>query len=365
MKKLFFLFAAVFFSTVVETYAQTINFEYDVSQKYPIYFVFEGDISAAWESTAWFSDESSWHYNSSEWKVDPKTEMFYYAGPDQDNDDHWIIDQGVDFYIGPDDPNNSYAYLNNSKKDWEMFRMALNNKNTIYATGNVIFDRIGGTPSAKNPYIGQWRAREDSSLVVTFNANNSCKLEVTSAFKTTPLVGSPAPAPKKPATSGSTTPPSSLSPVKTAQTAVAPSATNGIAAGGNSVRDKLIAEIKTHLGARYKTGQTGTTQYDCSGLVQSTYKAVTGLVLPRTSVEMYRQGPRIKAGELKPGDIIVYDTQNRGGPTHVGMFIGDNKFIHAWGPGGDAKVVEHSRDKKSYGKPMSNMEIGYLRFLND
>ncbi|GHV20178.1 hypothetical protein FACS189494_03420 [Spirochaetia bacterium] len=358
MKKIFSLVIVLFCVTAFEAFAQTINFEYEVSQKYPIYVVFEGDISAAWESTAWFADEESWHYKSNEWKWDSKKEEYYYAGEDQDNDDHWIIDKGLDFYIGPDDPNNSYAYLNNKKKDWEMFRMELSNQNVIYATGNVIFDRIDGTPTKENPYIGTWRAREDDSLAVTFNkgsrfTNPSCKIEVTKKYKNKLPVGK---IPSEPVTKTEA--------VKTTPSP-SPSEKSGSTSGGNDIRNKLVATIKSHLDKNYKYGTQGMQEFDCSGLLLATYKQVTGITIPRSSIDIYRDGKQIKANELKPGDVIVYATQGGTRPTHVGMYVGDNSFIHAWGPGGSAKVVLHPRNRLSNGTPMTSMEVGYRRFLND
>jgi cell wall-associated NlpC family hydrolase len=357
VKKLCFYtgLAALFFVFLGNGYAQTILFEYDVSQKYPIYITFEGDVSAAWETTAWFLDEKSWHYNKSEWSLDPKTDKFYYTGPDQDNDAHWIVDNGIDFYIGPDDPNNSYAYLNNANNDWEMFRMALSDTNTIYASGNIAFDRIGGAPVKGNPYVGQWRSQEDASLVVTFNNGRSCRLEITNSYKNTPIIGKSA-----------SSPPTSQVTAASARTptpAVSPSIP-GTAAGGNLVRTKLVDAIKAHMGARYVLGANGMQSFDCSGLIVTTYKEVTGKTLPRSSGLIYQQGKPIKADELKPGDIIVFATQFPGRVSHVGMYIGDNSFVHAW-QGSDNKVVLHSRDRISYGKPMKNMEVGYRRFLDD
>jgi cell wall-associated NlpC family hydrolase len=359
VKKLCFYagLAALFFVLAGNGFAQTIQFEYDVSQKYPIYIMFEGNIGYAWETTAWYPDEKSWHYNENEWTWDDKTQSFYYSGPDQDNDAHWIIDNGVDFYIGPDDPNNAYAYLNNTKNDWEMFRMSLSDQNTIYATGNIVFDRIGGKPSKDNPYSGQWRSREDDTLVVTFNPGNTCKMEVTNSYKNTPLVAKPAVKPAAPA------------PVKKSESVSPAAPVNGakstINAGGNTIRDKIVEAAKSHLNARYRYGKEGTKEYDCSGFVMATYKEATGMTLPRSSVLMNRAGKHIKFSEMKPGDIIVFGTEKKGMVNHVGIYIGDNNFIHAWGPGGEAKVVLHSRDRPSMRTVMKNMELGYLRFLND
>ena len=95
----------------------------------------------------------------------------------------------------------------------------------------------------------------------------------------------------------------------------------------SSVRDKVVAYAKTFLGTKYVYG--GTTPeggFDCSGYVKYVL-AKHGYTIPRTSASQYSGTTRINKSELKPGDLIFFGTS--GTVNHVGMYIGNNNFIHA------------------------------------
>jgi len=68
--------------------------------------------------------------------------------------------------------------------------------------------------------------------------------------------------------------------------------------------------------------------FDCSGFVQFVFKNSAGLQLPRTSAEMSRLGTPLEASELKPGDLVFFTT-TRTRYSHVGIFIGENRFVHS------------------------------------
>jgi cell wall-associated NlpC family hydrolase len=92
------------------------------------------------------------------------------------------------------------------------------------------------------------------------------------------------------------------------------------------------------LGIRYKFG--GTTPengLDCSGLVRYVFKEVLGANLPRTSEEISRLGQRVDTKDLQPGDLVFYNTLRRGF-SHVGIYLGDNKFIHSPSTGGEVRI---------------------------
>ncbi|RZI43357.1 peptidoglycan endopeptidase [Herbaspirillum sp. HC18] len=92
------------------------------------------------------------------------------------------------------------------------------------------------------------------------------------------------------------------------------------------------------VGVRYKYGGTAPENgLDCSGLVRYLFKEVWGTELPRTSEEISRVGERIDTKELQPGDLVFYNTLRRGF-SHVGVYLGDNKFIHAPSRGGEVRV---------------------------
>ncbi len=96
-------------------------------------------------------------------------------------------------------------------------------------------------------------------------------------------------------------------------------------------REDLLRRIaKTKLGKRYVWGAVGPRTFDCSGFTSYVYKK-TGVNIPRTSREQSKYGKYIKRKSLKPGDLIFFDTSRRrkGIVNHVGIYLGNNKFIHA------------------------------------
>ena len=115
-------------------------------------------------------------------------------------------------------------------------------------------------------------------------------------------------------------------------------------------RASLLYNIaKTKLGRRYVWGAVGPSVFDCSGFTSYVYKK-TGLNIPRTSRNQSKYGKSIKRKELKQGDLIFFDTArpSKGFVNHVGIYIGNNKFIHA--SSAKKKVVITSLSKPFYSK---------------
>lgn len=83
------------------------------------------------------------------------------------------------------------------------------------------------------------------------------------------------------------------------------------------------------LGTPYRFGgQSPETGLDCSGLVKHVYAQTTAMDLPRSAVEMSRKGEAVEQEQLKPGDLVFFNTLKR--PfSHVGIYKGDGKFVHA------------------------------------
>jgi len=93
------------------------------------------------------------------------------------------------------------------------------------------------------------------------------------------------------------------------------------------------------IGVDYRWGGTRPeTGLDCSGLVQYVFQQVTGVTLPRTAQQMSRMGERVKLGELEPGDLVFFNTR-RFAFSHVGIYIGDNRFIHAPARGREVEIA--------------------------
>lgn len=94
--------------------------------------------------------------------------------------------------------------------------------------------------------------------------------------------------------------------------------------------DSLPSIAKSKLGKRYVWGAVGPSVFDCSGFTSYIYKK-KGISIPRTSRQQSKYGKLVDRKHLKPGDLIFFDTSHRrtGVINHVGMYIGNNQFIHA------------------------------------
>lgn len=89
----------------------------------------------------------------------------------------------------------------------------------------------------------------------------------------------------------------------------------------------LYSGIEQWMGTRYRLGGTTKSGIDCSALVQILYVTQFGANLPRTAREQYDATQRISRTDLKEGDLVFFNTQ--GGVSHVGMYLQNNKFVHA------------------------------------
>jgi cell wall-associated NlpC family hydrolase len=89
------------------------------------------------------------------------------------------------------------------------------------------------------------------------------------------------------------------------------------------------AEANRWLGVKYRKGGTGRTGIDCSGLSAQMYLAVAGVALPRTTQDQSRCGILVSRTDLHPGDLIFFSTSKKQSVDHVGIYLGDTKFVHA------------------------------------
>lgn len=89
----------------------------------------------------------------------------------------------------------------------------------------------------------------------------------------------------------------------------------------------LLAKAKTYLGTPYQWGGLGARGIDCSGLIVRSME-VLGKKVPRTSADMFCTGEKVTYEELLPGDLVFFNTNGRG-VSHVGMWAGNNHFIHS------------------------------------
>ncbi|NDC09247.1 MAG: peptidoglycan endopeptidase [Oxalobacteraceae bacterium] len=100
----------------------------------------------------------------------------------------------------------------------------------------------------------------------------------------------------------------------------------------------LAIEAMSLVGIHYRRGGNSPEHgLDCSGLVRYVFKQSNDIDLPRTSVEMSRVGEQVDKKDLQPGDLVFFNTLRRTF-SHVGIYLGDNKFIHAPTPGSAVRV---------------------------
>ena len=107
--------------------------------------------------------------------------------------------------------------------------------------------------------------------------------------------------------------------------------------GQSSSADKVINIAKQQLGKTYVWGAEGPNTFDCSGFTMYSFKNGAGVNLPRVSKEQSKYGTSVSKSNLQKGDLVFFDTDGDGVVNHVGIYIGNNEFIHA--SSGAGKVV--------------------------
>ena len=102
----------------------------------------------------------------------------------------------------------------------------------------------------------------------------------------------------------------------------------------------MVASAMNFIGVRYRRGGTSAeTGFDCSGFTRHVFEMSLGLVLPRRADEQAAMPGlvKVKRDELKPGDLVFFNTMRRTF-SHVGIYIGDNRFVHAPSSGKDVRT---------------------------
>ena len=100
----------------------------------------------------------------------------------------------------------------------------------------------------------------------------------------------------------------------------------------SETRKKIVDLAYSKVGSTYIWGTAGPNTFDCSGLAYYVYKEVAGITLNRTSSSQANQGTKISKDELQAGDLLFFYNSSSGGTIgHVGIYVGDNKYVHAKG----------------------------------
>jgi len=106
-----------------------------------------------------------------------------------------------------------------------------------------------------------------------------------------------------------------------------------------TISDLLLKGLEL-VGVSYRRGGTDPDAgLDCSGFVRVVFQDALGLGLPRTAKEMSAIGQKVERSQLQPGDLVFFNTMRRTF-SHVGIYLGDSKFLHAPRPGGEVHVAD-------------------------
>ena len=126
----------------------------------------------------------------------------------------------------------------------------------------------------------------------------------------------------------------------------------------NRVPDLLIHAISL-IGVQYKFGgDSAQSGFDCSGFVRHVFAQSLSLQLPRSSYAIAKTGEPVEKDALQPGDLVFYNTLRRSF-SHVGIYLGENRFVHSPSRGKRVEIVDMNED---YWKKRFN---GARRFVTD
>jgi cell wall-associated NlpC family hydrolase len=107
---------------------------------------------------------------------------------------------------------------------------------------------------------------------------------------------------------------------------------------------KLTTYARSLIGVPYKSGgNSPKTGFDCSGFVGHVFQHTANVSLPHEAQQISRQGHKIKPSQLREGDLVFYKTNNLD-YSHVGIYLGNDRFIHAPSSGGSVRVEDMKLD---------------------
>jgi cell wall-associated NlpC family hydrolase len=128
------------------------------------------------------------------------------------------------------------------------------------------------------------------------------------------------------------------------------------------LRDSIVSVARAQIGTRYRLGGGSPEKgFDCSGLIQYVMSAMR-LSVPRTARQQAKSGLAIKrdTSRLLPGDILTFGKGKKGSVSHVGIYVGDGRYVHASSVAG--KVIESSIDRPF--SPLIKVWRGARRILS-
>lgn len=107
----------------------------------------------------------------------------------------------------------------------------------------------------------------------------------------------------------------------------------------SATTSELVVNAMGFLGVPYRRGGNSaeTGGFDCSGFVKAIYEQTVGLVLPRRAEQQAAATQAVDKQDLQPGDLVFFNTMRRAF-SHVGIYVGEGKFIHSPKPGAEVRV---------------------------
>jgi cell wall-associated NlpC family hydrolase len=103
--------------------------------------------------------------------------------------------------------------------------------------------------------------------------------------------------------------------------------TQQVQVSNNSIKETILNEFYQWEGTPHKMGGNSKKGIDCSGFAHYMYRTLFNIKVPRSTKLFLKEGTRINKSQLKPGDMVIFSPPTY--PHHVGIYVGDNKFIHA------------------------------------
>jgi hypothetical protein len=127
--------------------------------------------------------------------------------------------------------------------------------------------------------------------------------------------------------------------------------------GDHYLRDEIVKTASSFVGIPYLWGGTSADMgFDCSGLAMAVYQ-INGLNLPRSSDEQYESGFPVESDNLQKGDLVFFSLSENGPINHVGIYVGEDRFIHAPGRG---KKIRFDTLSQSYYRTYYRGSRSYL-----
>ena len=128
----------------------------------------------------------------------------------------------------------------------------------------------------------------------------------------------------------------------------------------HSFRDSLVAVARAQIGTRYVLGGTTPKGFDCSGLVRYVMAALK-VDLPRTAAQQAQTGLEVDRdrNNLRPGDLLTFGKKGKSGVSHIGIYVGNGRYIHASSVAG--RVIES--DLSRTGSPLIKAWRGVRRMV--